>query len=881
MMVLSVASNRRANVSLILLSISIFVVHTTQAFQPIAINKLFEHSSTYLKMSNDDISQEPQVLSSGYSQDMNMKTAIEEAVGMALSALPKAISPAARIDLAIVSVSSLYDGNASPSDVVPTIIKSAETYGQGIQTLIGSSSGGFVSSRPNIDDGNESNGMIRSCIPIEREGVPGVSVTLCVLPDVNVKTFHVLGDDVPEDYGRVSSDTWKQSIGLADFDNKDEKNSAIFLLPSPAFQNDLDNLLRGLENQYPKSHVFGALASTVSSLSRARLFRYDTSEDCIQTLADGCVGVAMSGDIQVQTMIAQGAKPVGGVYQIVKGEKSTIQTIALDEAATQLVQEAEDLEREDNEEDDEDEMASQDAKSAYGKARIPKPILAEANFLMRTLSDDDQSFMRKALLVGLERGGAIGRTPSELARLAEGKGHQFTVHQVASAAMKDGSVTLSLGSVDIKPGTRMRFFVRESDFAKKEVEALWMGYKRRTLGENIEGKASFNPTGCFLFPTLDRGNKFFLGKAGFESDAASQFLPSVQCISGFFSNGVIGSLQTNMGILEEPASLYGSASGYILFGSKSGRPLYSPSQAAADELEDVSQQQQEELAERALDVEEKKRQERIKTFDVEKKAPRDEDGELIIKRREVHSGRALTVSAVEWSVAEKTATPTSALEGFMWDKETEVDRFRERVPLANLLSQCKLYQLDPSKPKPRDWIGPVKEVAKGGKFVIIPECKRMEPVMGSLRKRYDISKLAKEFALAGTPAISVNCDAVLFGGSLEDVTKAREATSKAVLDMESEDGIVVPPVLASDLLLYPYQLYKMRLAGADAVNLVVASLAAKDLLYLTKIAAALQMQSLLTVTSIAQIKNLSILPSGSISGLIISNRNVSLASVHV
>ena len=152
--------------------------------------------------------------------------------------------------------------------------------------------------------------------------------------------------------------------------------------------------------------------------------------------------------------------------------------------------------------------------------------------------------------------------------------------------------------------------------------------------------------------------------------------------------------------------------------------------------------------------------------------------------------------------------------------------------------------------------------------------------MGSLRKRYDISKLAKEFALAGTPAISVNCDAVLFGGSLEDVTKAREATSKAVLDMESEDGIVVPPVLASDLLLYPYQLYKMRLAGADAVNLVVASLAAKDLLYLTKIAAALQMQSLLTVTSIAQIKNLSILPSGSISGLIISNRNVSLASVH-
>ena len=76
-----------------------------------------------------------------------------------------------------------------------------------------------------------------------------------------------------------------------------------------------------------------------------------------------------------------------------------------------------------------------------------------------------------------------------------------------------------------------------------------------------------------------------------------------------------------------------------------------------------------------------KRQERIKTFHVEKKAPRDKNGELILKRREIHSGRALTVSAVEWSVADRTAKPSSVLEGFMWDKETEVDRFRERVPL--------------------------------------------------------------------------------------------------------------------------------------------------------------------------------------------------------
>ena len=272
-------------------------------------------------------------------------------------------------------------------------------------------------------------------------------------------------------------------------------------------------------------------------------------------------------------------------------------------------------------------------------------------------------------------------------------------------------------------------------------------------------------------------------------------------------------------------------------------------------------------------------------------APRDDRGELVLKRREVHAGRALTVSTVEWSVAEKTATPTSALEGFLWDKETEVDRFRERVPLANLVSQCRLSKVDPTKPKPRDWVGPIRRAAaaavggddsegtnKTGAFVVVPECKRLEPLTGSLRKRYDVAKLAKQFVESGSPAISVNCDSVLFGGTLDDITKAREATGKAALALGASsldsDGVVVPPILASDLVLYPYQLYKLQLAGADAVNLVGGALATKDLLYLTKIASSLQLQVLVTVTSEAQIEVLNKLPPNSLDGLIVSNRQL-------
>ena len=183
-----------------------------------------------------------------------------------------------------------------------------------------------------------------------------------------------------------------------------------------------------------------------------------------------------------------------------QASRSTISAIVLDEAAT-----VEEDEEEDEDDDRDDDGSGKDAVDAmsetqkreakrarlladYAKARIPKPPLAEANFVMKRLSDDDQAYMRRALLIGLEMGGGgggdhdddggggggnvSGRSPNELARLARGEGHRFTVRQIASAGMKDGSVTFPLGSVNVSVGARCRFFVRDGDFARKEVSLL-------------------------------------------------------------------------------------------------------------------------------------------------------------------------------------------------------------------------------------------------------------------------------------------------------------------------------------------------------------------------------------------------------------------------
>ena len=86
---------------------------------------------------------------------------------------------------------------------------------------------------------------------------------------------------------------------------------------------------------------------------------------------------------------------------------------------------------------------------------------------------------------------------------------------------------------------------------------------------------------------------------------------------------------------------------------ESGRPIFNPARTAASAESSGNESESPENAElTAIEKEDEKRDAKMKSFTTSEKAPRDERGELILKRREVHSGRAMTVSTVEWSVAE-------------------------------------------------------------------------------------------------------------------------------------------------------------------------------------------------------------------------------------
>ena len=154
-------------------------------------NQPWSHGSARKAHSDDSQASDgdhPQVWSAGYSPKADLLEAIQEATEAAMAGLPER---GHKIDLAIVSVSSLYDGQTSPAILVPTVISTASSYGIGIQNLLGCTTGGIISSTRNDQYGMPGEGT-PACFGIETEGSPGVSVVLALLPDVQLKVSTVV-----------------------------------------------------------------------------------------------------------------------------------------------------------------------------------------------------------------------------------------------------------------------------------------------------------------------------------------------------------------------------------------------------------------------------------------------------------------------------------------------------------------------------------------------------------------------------------------------------------------------------------------------------------------------------------------------------------------
>src|SRR3989440_10687105 len=106
-------------------------------------------------------------------------------------------------------------------------------------------------------------------------------------------------------------------------------------------------------------------------------------------------------------------------------------------------------------------------------------------------------------------------------------------------------------------------------------------------------------------------------------------------------------------------------------------------------------------------------------------------------------------------------------------------------------------------------MGRFRDALAGPRLSAIAEVKRRSPSAGDLRPDADPARLAAQFAHAGAAAVSILVDD-RFGGSLADLQAARAATTA--------------PLLAKGFFKEELQLLQVKLAGADAVLLLLRDL---------------------------------------------------------
>ena len=134
-----------------------------------------------------------------------------------------------------------------------------------------------------------------------------------------------------------------------------------------------------------------------------------------------------------------------------------------------------------------------------------------------------------------------------------------------------------------------------------------------------------------------------------------------------------------------------------------------------------------------------------------------------------------------------------------------VDRAKREQPLAQLEAAAAQQTID----------RPFSEALSRPWTSLIAEYKRRSPSAGDIRADLDVADVVRAYERGGAAAVSVLTEERHFGGSLDDLRRARDATDL--------------PILRKDFTIDPYQLFEAKAYGADAILLVVGALKKRDL----------------------------------------------------
>jgi small ligand-binding sensory domain FIST len=371
----------------------------------------------------------------------SLEAAITDAVERAVSSLT------APPDLGLVFISSAFASEYSR--LLPLLAEKLS-----VPVMIGCSGGGVI--------GTTSEGRTE-----EMEAEAALSITLAHLPGVNLKVFHVVSEDLPD--LDSSPDAW---INLLDVPPSPTPQ---FILLSSSFSSGINELLQGLDFAYPDSVIVGGQASAGGFGGRMALFCND------RLYREGTVGLALSGNIVLETIVAQGCRPIGKPMQVTKSERNII--LELDE-------------------------------------KVPLVVLRD---LISTLNDKERTLAQHSLFVG------IAMDEFKLS-LQQG---DFLIRSILGVDPSGGAI--AIGDL-VRPGQSLQFHLRDAEASAEDLELLLERYHHQQT-------TASSAVAALMFSCVGRGEGLY-GKPNFDSALFHRYFQHIP-MSGFFCGGEIGPVGGN------------------------------------------------------------------------------------------------------------------------------------------------------------------------------------------------------------------------------------------------------------------------------------------------------------------------------------------------
>ncbi len=309
----------------------------------------------------------------------------------------------------------------------------------------------------------------------EVEGEPALTLTLATLPGVEVHPFHLAAEDLPD--MDSPPDSWVEMVGAP------VTEQPHFILLADPFSSKINDLLQGLDFAYPGAVKVGGLASGSGGGNTGLFCNY-------RLYREGTVGVALSGNIVLETIVAQGCRPIGQPYWVTEGERNIL--FGLEEQGNS-------------------------SSTPYGggplvsQKRTPLEVLQE---LLQNLSDEDRALAQHSLFVGVAQ--------NEFKQnLEQG---DFLIRQLLGVDPRVGAIAIG---DRIRPGQRIQFHLRDAQASAEDLDTLLVRYQPPK-----------EVAGALMFSCLGRGEGLY-GEPNFDSRLFHRYHPNTP-LSGFFCNGEIG-----------------------------------------------------------------------------------------------------------------------------------------------------------------------------------------------------------------------------------------------------------------------------------------------------------------------------------------------------